>query len=126
MKTGLQRFEEERRRQIEEKGYTPDHDAQYVKGELHEAALCYFIVGLRVLYSGIRAGTPQSWPFAPIYWRPSPDPLRNFEKAGALHLADADRLERAGDAHKAAAAKNCAHILAGLMDCIIQFGQKSE
>lgn len=35
--TGIERIAAERRRQIGEEGWTPEHDAQHVNGELAEA-----------------------------------------------------------------------------------------
>lgn len=36
------------------------------------------------------------WPWDEEWWKPSLDPIRNLEKAGALIAAEIDRLEAAG------------------------------
>lgn len=35
---------------------------------------------------------PDAWPWDPSWWKPSPDPIRNLVKAGALIAAEIDRL----------------------------------
>jgi hypothetical protein len=34
------------------------------------------------------------WPWDQDWWKPSPDPIRNLVKAGALIAAEIDRLQR--------------------------------
>ena len=41
MKNGVELIAEERKRQKEEKGWTPEHDSQHSNGELSMAAACY-------------------------------------------------------------------------------------
>jgi hypothetical protein len=40
------------------------------------------------------AGAGRLWPWDPSWWKPSPDPIRNLVKAGALIAAEIDRLQR--------------------------------
>ena len=79
----------ERQRQIEVEGWTPEGDAAYRDGELADAAACY----ARPRY---RMGEtcPPEWPWAGKWWKPT-DRRRNLVKAGALILAEIERLDRA-------------------------------
>ncbi|MBI5520238.1 MAG: hypothetical protein HY916_09275 [Desulfovibrio sp.] len=104
MRTGIERITDERKRHIEIHGWTPEHDAQHTQGELLQAAVCYaqfaaiqergepFLPGGMVvgLWNPISDDTwPRGW--RPSWWRPSSDPARNMEKAGALIAAALDR-----------------------------------
>lgn len=87
--TGIERIAAERQRQIEQEGWTPEHDATHRYGELIEAAECYtYAARTGILHP------PQGWPWEPSWWKPSADPIRNLEKAGALIAAEIDRLQR--------------------------------
>lgn len=94
---GLQLIAEERQRQIETEGWTPEHDDQHADGELASAARCYALKlpsGERFRKPEINADIPGGWPWAPTWWKPSPDPIRNLVKAGALIAAEIERLQR--------------------------------
>jgi hypothetical protein len=80
----------ERQRQIDEEGWTPEHDDLHRHGELLEAAECYAYAAR----SGI-LHPPRGWPWEPSWWKPTDDPVRNLVKAGALIAAEIDRLQRA-------------------------------
>lgn len=80
----------ERRRQIEAEGWTPEHDDAHNNGELAEAAGCY---ALHHNDPGLK-GAPAWWPWHAAWWKPA-DPRRNLIKAGALILAELERLDRA-------------------------------
>lgn len=88
----------ERARQIEIEGWTPQHDDEYVGGDLARAAVCYAWVA--VLSDGARnavmSSPPQTWPETWDYawWKPE-DRRRDLVKAGALIAAEIDRLDRA-------------------------------
>lgn len=83
---GVSRIGDERRRQIEAEGWTKAHDyTEHAGGELGWAAQCYLIEALEPGES--TAFWPEGWE-----WKPSPDPIRNLEKAGALIAAEIDRL----------------------------------
>ena len=84
MKTGLERIKEERQRQIEIEDWKSEDDDAYTGKELMRAAHCY------------ASGSDQGWPWHFSWWKPSPDVCRNYEKAGALYLAERDRLLRGG------------------------------
>lgn len=89
----------ERKRQQSAEGWTPDHDDHYTAGELAAAAACYAYFGW------MRTGrAPTEWPWASEWWKPS-DRRRDLVKAGALILAEIERLDRA----MLAAAKDTSH-----------------
>ena len=81
----------ERHRQIEQKGWTPEHDAAHIGEELAAAAACY------ALPSEYRPADccPAEWPWADIWWKPG-DRRRELVKAAALIVAEIDRLDRKG------------------------------
>ena len=88
----------ERRRQIEQEGWTPEHDDQYAPIALALASASY---AMGDLYQ--TAGKPPSiWPWNPLTWMPGTD-RRNYVKAGALILAAIERIDRA-EAKKGGAA----------------------
>ncbi len=81
----------ERRRQIEAEGWMPEHDDAHDTGALASAAGCYAMFSL-----AYPAGDPSRfWPWDKSWWKPSPDGRRNMVKAGALILAEIERLDRA-------------------------------
>lgn len=86
--SGAELIAVERRRQVEEEGWTPQHDDQWKRSELIDAALAYLNVTSRDLDY-----MPRYWPWAEFWWKPK-DPMRNFIKAGALIAAEIDRLQR--------------------------------
>jgi hypothetical protein len=82
----------ERRRQVEQEGWTPAHDDQYRDHELSCAAGCYAMYTL-----AYPAGDPPpAWPWAADWWKPTAH-RRNLVKAGALIQAAIERLDRAGE-----------------------------
>lgn len=97
---GVTRIAAERNRQVGEEGYTPTHDSAHDDGALAAAAACYaeYAAGQQVADTrppGLPPlGTPGNWPFELQAWKPSLDPVRNLERAGALIAAEIDRLLR--------------------------------
>ncbi len=91
-KTGAELIAAERQRQIDVEGWTPEHDDKHHQGEMADAAACYALRS----YEPVRGDEkPKSmWPWAPEWWKPSDDPVRNLVKAGALIAAEIDRLQR--------------------------------
>lgn len=80
----------ERHRQVEAEGWTPEHDDQYQHGSIAQAAGCYALHA-----SGVYKGMyPSVWPWMPKWWKPT-TPRRDLVKAGALILAEIERLDRA-------------------------------
>lgn len=103
--SGVHRIHEERIRQTEAEGWTSEHDDGHADGDLASAARCYvWAASICTLWrneghadgpSTLLAAPPSDWPWAPEWWKPSDDPIRNLEKAGALIAAEIDRLGRA-------------------------------
>jgi hypothetical protein len=95
--TGVELIAAERKRQIEQEGWMPEHDDEHEEGELAFAGAAYaHFVGM-TLIAGVELGAhwiPEMWPFDREWWKPSPDPIRNLVKAGALIAAEIDRLQR--------------------------------
>ena len=81
----------ERRRQVEAEGWTPEHDDQHDTGQLARAAACYALVsgGMNPKAKTVS----MAWPWHPSWWKPA-DRRRNLVKAGALILAEIERLDR--------------------------------
>lgn len=79
----------ERGRQVMIKGFTAEHDDQWVHGELLAAAGCYLWAARGVDQLVMPIDWPQGWA-----WKPSPNPVRNLIKAAGLAAAEADRLHR--------------------------------
>lgn len=83
-------FLAERKRQIDVEGWTPEHDDEHRSGGLADAAACYALHG---------GGLPEElctdhWPWDRSWWKPS-SKMRDLEKAGALLIAEYERLQRA-------------------------------
>lgn len=84
----------ERRRQVEAEGYTPEQDKGQSRG-LSLAASCYAVPAYRRWRD--THGTPDRWPWAERYWKPTPDDrIRELVKAGALIAAAIDSLMAEG------------------------------
>ena len=87
----------ERVRQVVKEGWLPSHDDQHAFGELAKAAGCYaWIAGqsdkLRMIFDAPPPTWPSNWDFS--WWKPT-DRRRDLVKAGALILAEIERLDRA-------------------------------
>ncbi len=88
--SGARRIMMERFRQITAEGWTAEGDDQYVNGELRDAGIAYSMACDDRAAEGARG----VWPWDETFWKPSEDPIRNLEKAGALFSAEIDRLLR--------------------------------
>jgi hypothetical protein len=96
----------ERRRQVEVEGWTPEHDDNHRDGSMAAAAACYAFFsrmgeGTREVskfdtgnlgFDPIRRMWPMSW--SSQWWKPT-DRRRDLVKAGALIVAEIERLDRA-------------------------------
>lgn len=81
----------ERVRQIVGEGYDVHHDDSHTDGQLAAAGASY---ALGAYNDGpLKYDTPQFWP-EHWKWKPSPDPLHDLVRAGALIAAEIDRLLR--------------------------------
>lgn len=82
-------------------GFTIAHDDEHTRGELAAAAACYMQHAFEQVSRGAAGaggvGVPPGWPWSPRWWKPSPDPARNIEKAAALGVAEIERLQRAAE-----------------------------
>lgn len=84
----------ERQRQVSAEGWTPEHDDAHTPGTLSQAAGCYIDWnGWEAEYQ-TEGSRPINWPWDAKWWKPS-DERRNLVKAGALILAEIERLDRA-------------------------------
>lgn len=80
----------ERQRQVTAEGWTPEHDDWHGGGDLAQAAGCYALHACGV-YAGMY---PVLWPWDVSWWKPT-TPRRDLVKAGALILAEIERIDRA-------------------------------
>lgn len=92
----LQSVLAERIRQIQFHCFYPEQDDEYVNGDLALAGACYAIEAAKQATETEDAMrlVPEAWPWMAASWRPH-DQRRNLVKAGALILAEIDRLDRA-------------------------------
>ncbi|EPB7497032.1 hypothetical protein [Klebsiella aerogenes] len=81
----------ERKRQVTTEGWTPGHDDEYEHGELADAAGCYALSSELFDCAG---EPPRPWPWPDEWWKPT-NRRRDLVKAGALILAEIERLDRA-------------------------------
>lgn len=95
--TPLQEIEAEHARQISEEGWTLEHDDQHDNGEMLRAAVMYMQNATGFLLNYRQDGAPSGWPWDAKWWKPK-DPHRDLVRAGALCLAERERLVRAGKA----------------------------
>lgn len=98
----------ERKRQITAEGWTAAHDDEHVDGDLRIVAQAYYwhAIGSKalgwqevpILKTSTRAvwRIPCPWPWAPKWWKPK-TPERDLERAGALCIAEIERLQRRVD-----------------------------
>lgn len=83
----------ERRRQIDSEGYTPNHDDEHAGGQLAEAAAAYALSAAGV--ARVMDAEFEVWPWGSDgSFKPSDDPRRNLIRAGALIIAEIERLDR--------------------------------
>lgn len=80
----------ERQRQQDVEGWTIAHDDMHNGGQMPEAAACY-ITGYK---EWSLTDKRQRWPWALRWWKPK-DRRHNLVRAGALVLAEIERLDRA-------------------------------
>jgi hypothetical protein len=90
----------ERQRQIDIKGWTPEHDDEHGHGEMAGAAACYaHHVNARAWVVGTthddyaQEPSPDLWPWSEDSWKPT-TPRRDLVKAAALLLAEIERRDR--------------------------------
>lgn len=81
----------ERRRQVEQEGWTPKHDDKYSNCELARAAATYALCSH---IEQLKLCGEQVWPWHPDWWKRTTY-RRDLIKAGALILAEIERIDRA-------------------------------
>lgn len=91
----------ERRRQINAEGWTPEHDDQHSSGELAGAAGCYakHVNARQWCFKNNPDDyqcepEPSGWPWAAEWWKPK-NPRSDLIRAAALIVAELERLDRA-------------------------------
>jgi hypothetical protein len=90
----------ERTRQVTVEGWDAAHDDAHSNGCLARAAGCYALEGGRSILSAFPKSTeagnlvPRAWPFDAEWWKPGTDQRRTLVKAGALILAELERMDR--------------------------------
>lgn len=112
MSTGLKLIARERARQITKEGWSTRHDDWHRTGELRRAGECYFNLSAS---TGPKDQPPAPWPWDKKDWKPK-SRLRNLIRAGALFMAEAERLERLGDSSEARAMRGWAETAAKVID----------
>ncbi|RWC28111.1 MAG: hypothetical protein EOS70_27755 [Mesorhizobium sp.] len=85
----------ERRRQVEVEGWTPEHDDAHANGELAGAAACYAIGATVSKLKWGHKSPPAIWPWRKSWWKIEGGARRMLVKAGALIIAEIERLDRA-------------------------------
>ena len=81
----------ERQRQVSAEGWSREHDDEHSRGELAQAAACYATSSVPYEVDGEPL---PSWPWEKSWWKPT-TPRRDLVKAGALILAEIERIDRA-------------------------------
>lgn len=82
----------ERRRQIHSEGFKPERDDAYTADELARAAAVYAMPD--EVYQVVYVATGQLWPWS-SYWLKRRDRRSDLIKAGALIIAELERIMRA-------------------------------
>lgn len=84
---------QERQRQINVEGWTHAHDNEHADGEMLRAAVIYLHYGTDRA-APMNGDKPMGWPWDAMWWKPK-SRERNLERAGALCIAETERLMRA-------------------------------
>lgn len=88
----------ERQRQQSVEGWTPEHDDKHSGGELAMAASCYSYIAGEINPGGgmsyLEWPRLKFWPWEDEWWKPT-NPRHDLVKAGALIIAEIERLDRA-------------------------------
>jgi len=100
----------ERERQKSVEGWTAEHDDEHAGGEMAGAAACYatgrWLLQTVSFYRGRRRLTEEKpvWPWGVMWWKPR-DKRSNLVRAGALILAEIERIDRAASPYGKAVVK---------------------
>lgn len=82
----------ERQRQIESEGWTLEHDDGHTNGEMAGAAACYALTAADH-WASSDAAICSVWPWDWSWWKRK-DRRHNLVKAGALIIAEIERIDR--------------------------------
>ncbi len=82
----------ERKRQVEQEGWSEAHDDTHDTGDLAVAAACYALNATWLNHIGKRELVDKYFPW-PGGWKPK-DPRRDLIRAAALIVAEIERLDR--------------------------------
>jgi hypothetical protein len=94
--SGAAMIVDERLRQISKEGFSPEHDDAHDSGQMIGAARAYAMAAQMQICGLVSScNPPLSWEWDEEWWKPSPDPIKNLKRAGALIAAEIDRLLRA-------------------------------
>jgi len=97
LKTGVELIAEERKRQIEQEGWTSEHDSEHKDGELANAGAYYAMTDDMISNIDSEWGNDMHlhiWPFDLKWLKRTPnDRIKELQKAGALIAAEIDRLQ---------------------------------
>ena len=89
----------ERKRQIEQEGWTTTHDDEHEEGVLARAGACYALLSTQIGREAIYThGKWQDildlyWPWSREWWKPK-DRRRDLIRAAALIVAEIERMDR--------------------------------
>lgn len=95
--TAIEDIGAERRRQVEQEGWTPEHDDAHDEGQMASAAAAYAMAS----WTGNSGWAQRLWPWNKRWWKPK-SARRDLVRAGALIVAEIERLDRAAAAAEAA------------------------
>ena len=91
--TALADIAKERQRQREVEGWTPEHDDAHVSAELAMAGACYALASFLNTEHALNTTFTRYWPWDRKWWKPK-TPRKNLVRAGALIVAEIERLDR--------------------------------
>ena len=101
MNDAIELIREERERQKNIEGWTPEHDDKHKDNQLANAAATYAMDAncrdgiMHLAYDCEIDGIPPTWPWDEEWWKPTPDDrIKELVKAGALIVAEIERLQR--------------------------------
>jgi hypothetical protein len=86
----------ERERQKTVEGWTDEHDDAHSNGQIADAAAFYAATSTIYRIETIEARMVHVWPWSPSWWKPK-NRRYNLVRAGALILAEIERLDRLTD-----------------------------
>lgn len=89
----------ERNRQVIGEGFTTEHDDQHADAEIALAACCYAVSHVAEANLGEATILDRLWPWGAEWWKPK-DRRSDLVKAGALIIAEIERLDRLPEKRK--------------------------